>query len=149
MPGHKQGNRATTPFPTNYDPDLDTTNELDEDQATYYQSRIGILCWIVELARIGIATEESLLASHAALPRKGHLQTVFHIYAYLKKRHNSRLALDPSYPSIDMRTFHQADWTDIYGEIKEAIPDNAPEPRAKPIIMRAFMDSDHANDKVR
>ena len=149
MPGHKQGNRATTPFPTDYDPDFDTTNELDEDQATYYQSRIGILCWIVELARIDIATEESLLASHVALPRKGHFQTVFHIYAYLKKRHNSRLALDPSYPSIDMRTFHQADWTDIYGEIKEAIPDNTPEPRAKPIIMRAFMDSDHANQKVR
>ena len=56
------------------------------------------------------------------------LQTVFHIYAYLKKRQNSRLALDPSYPKIDMRTFHQADWTDFYGDVKEAIPDNAPEP---------------------
>ena len=48
-----------------------------------------------------------------------------------------------------MRTFHQADWTDIYGEVKEAIPDNAPEPRGKPIILRAFVDSGHANDKVR
>ena len=149
MPGHKQGNRATNPFPTDYDPDLDTTNELDEDQATYYQSQIGILHWIVELGRIDIATETSLLASHVAFLRKGHLQTVFHIYAYLKKRHNSRLALDPSYPRIDMRIFHQADWTDFYGEVKEVIPDNAPEPRGKPIILRAFMDSDHAYDIVR
>ena len=30
MPEHTQGNRATNPFPTDYDPDLDTTNELDE-----------------------------------------------------------------------------------------------------------------------
>ena len=45
---------------------------------------------------------------HILHSRKGHLQTVFHIYAYLKKRCTSRLALDPSYPRIDMRTFHQA-----------------------------------------
>ena len=81
----------TNPFPTDYDPDLDTTVELDEDQATYYQSQIGILHWIDELGRIDIATEVSPLASHVALPKKGHLLTVFHIYPYLKKRHNSRL----------------------------------------------------------
>ena len=103
---------------------------------------VGLLNW-------DIATEVSLLRSHDPLPRNGHLQTVFHTYAYLKKRHNSRLALDPSYPEIDIRVFHQADWTDFYGDVKEAIPDNAPEPRGKPIILRAFADSDHANDKVR
>ena len=101
------------------------------------------------MGRISIATEISLLASHVALPRKGHLQKVFHIYAHLKKRHNSQLALDPSYPEIDIRVFHQADWTDFYGDVKEALLDNKPEPRGKPIILRAFVDSDHANDKVR
>ena len=64
------------------------------------------------------------------------------------QRHNSRLALDPSYPEIDMRVFHQADWTDFYGDVKETIPDNAPEQRGKPIILRASVDSDHANEKV-
>ena len=34
MPEHKHSSRATNPFPTDYDPDLDTTNELYEDQAT-------------------------------------------------------------------------------------------------------------------
>ena len=88
MPEHKHSNRATYRFPTDYDHDLDTTVELDEDLATYCQSQIGILHWIVELGRIDIATEVSLLASHVALPRNGHLQTVFHIYAYWKKRQN-------------------------------------------------------------
>ena len=59
--------RDPNPFPTDIDPDLDTTNELDEDQATYYQSQIRILCWIIELGRIDIATEASLLASHDTL----------------------------------------------------------------------------------
>ena len=30
MSGHKHSSRATNPFPTDYDPDLDTTNELNE-----------------------------------------------------------------------------------------------------------------------
>ena len=29
--------RASNPFPADYDHDLDTTAELDEEQATYYQ----------------------------------------------------------------------------------------------------------------
>ena len=45
------------------------------------------------------------------------------------------MALDPSYPEIDMRVFHLADWTDFYGDVKEAIPDNTPEPRGKPVIL--------------
>ena len=73
MAEHKHSFRASNPFPTDYDPDLDTTAELDEKEATYYQSQIGILHWIGELGRIAIATEVSLLASHVALPRKGHL----------------------------------------------------------------------------
>ena len=81
MPAHKHSCRTSNPFPTDYDPDLDTTAELDEEQATYYQSQIGVLHWIVELGRIDITTEVSLLASHVVLPRKGCLQTVFHIYA--------------------------------------------------------------------
>ena len=48
-----------------------------------------------------------------------------------------------------MRVLHQADWTDFYRDVKEAIPDNAPEPRGKPIILRAVVESDHANQKVR
>ena len=83
MPEHRHGSRPSNPFPTGYDPDLDTTAELDEEQATYDQSQISILHYIVELGRIDNATEVSLQASHLALPRKRHLETVFHICAYL------------------------------------------------------------------
>ena len=47
MPEHKHSCRASNPFPTDYDPDLDTTAELDEEKATYYQSQVGILHGIV------------------------------------------------------------------------------------------------------
>ena len=47
-----------------------------------------------------------------------------------------------------MRSFHKADWTNVYGNVSEAIPNNAPEPRRKEIELSMFVDSDHANDKI-
>ena len=148
--GKPQNSTTTNQFPTGYDPNLDTIVELEEDQATYYQSQIGILHLIVELERIDIWQQMYNFWHHMLHSQeKGHLQTLFHIYAYLNKRHKSRLALDPLYPRIDMTTFLQAGWTDFYGGVKEALPDSTPEPRGKPIIVRDFVYSDHANDKVR
>ena len=54
IPEHKHGCRASNAFATDYDPELETTAELDEEQATYDQSQIGILHSIVELGRIDI-----------------------------------------------------------------------------------------------
>ncbi|KAI2496195.1 hypothetical protein MHU86_18334 [Fragilaria crotonensis] len=41
--------RTTGPFPLNYHPELDTTPELKADQASFYQTQIGVLRWCVEL----------------------------------------------------------------------------------------------------
>ena len=81
MPEHKHSCRASNFY-------LDTTAELDEEQTTYYQSQISTLHWIVELGRIDIATDTSLVASHIALPRRDTYRLYF-IYAYLNKRQNS------------------------------------------------------------
>jgi hypothetical protein len=89
-----------------------------------------------------------MLSSHLAMPREGHLDAVFHIFAYLKIRHNSRMVFDPTYPEIDMGRFKEMDWTSFYGDIKEALPDNAPEARGKDVDLRIFVDADHAGDRV-
>ena len=140
--------RAPTPFMSEYVPDMDMTKEVSAELAMYCQSQIGILRWMVEMGRINIAMEVSLLASHVALPREGHLEAVFHMYAYLKQKHNSRLALDHTYPQIHMGDIREVEWMDFYGEVREAIPDNAPGLRGKEVILRLFVDSDHANDKL-
>lgn len=147
--GTKLLKKAPAPFPRDYDPLLDVTDELDSEDANYYQSQIGVLRWMVELGRIDIITEVSLLASHLALPRKGHMEAVFHIYAYLKKHHAYVLALDPTYPEIDRSSFKlDADWSGMYEGTKEPIPENMPEPRGKELVLRLFKDSDHAGDKL-
>ena len=146
--GRKLPKKASAPLPRDYVPELDTTPELTPDEAAYFQSQIGILRWAVEIGRIDIITEVSMLASHLALPRQGHLDAVYHIFAYLDNKHNTRLVMDPTYPMIDMTKFKECDWREFYGDVKEAIPPNAPLPRGKEVDLRLFVDSDHAGDKL-
>jgi hypothetical protein len=57
------------------------------------------------MGRLDIATEVSMLAAHMAAPREGHLAAVFHVFAYLKNKHNARLIYDPGYPRIETSEF--------------------------------------------
>ena len=93
--------KAETPLTTSYRPELDVSPELTPRDSTYYQSLIGILRWIVELGRIDICLEVSMMSSHLAMPRKGHLDQVLHIFAYLRKYHNTELVNDPSDPVVE------------------------------------------------
>ncbi len=52
---------AFNPFPTAYLPELDTSPELPPEHALYYQSLLEIYRWMIELAKIDICTEVSLL----------------------------------------------------------------------------------------
>ena len=61
---------APNPFTMGYDPELDVSTPLEPDLASYYQSLIGIMRWMIELGRIDIATEISLLSSHNTYPRE-------------------------------------------------------------------------------
>ena len=68
----------------------------------FYNSKIGVMWWIVELGKIDVITELSLLSYTLDLLCEGHLEAVFCTFAYLKILHNTRLVLDPSYAAIDM-----------------------------------------------
>jgi hypothetical protein len=83
------------------------------------------------------------------MPRDGHLAEAFHIFAYLEPRHASRLVFDPTYPYIDDARFNmECDWKPFYGDVQEQVPDNAPPPRGKPVVIRVYVDSDHAGDRL-
>jgi len=127
------------------------TPELSPKDAAYYQSLIGILRWIVELGRVDICLEVSMMSSHLALPREGHLEQLFHIFAYLKKHHNAEMVFDPSDQVIDADKFQVRDWTTSeFGHVQgeERLPPNMPEPRGLGFVMRAKADADHAADTM-
>jgi len=148
---HKAGlpTKANTPFSSSsYHPAHDISPELDDTDTKYFQELIGILRWAIELGRVDILLEVSLLSSHLALPRRGHLLQVYHIFGYLKKNLKRKLYFDPSMPDINEGSFKAYDWTDFYRDAKEELPHNMPESRGNPISMFCFVDASHAADKV-
>jgi hypothetical protein len=139
--------KASGQFTGGHKPELDESPELDPIRANFYQSQIGILLWCMELGRIGIITEVSMLSTYLFSPREGHLEAVFHVCAYMGLHHNARVVFDPTYPSIVMGTFIKTDWKSMYGEVKEMIPSDAPVSRGKEVDMRLFVDSNHAGEQ--
>jgi len=58
------------------------------------------------------------------------------------------MVFDETRPPIDERRFTQHDWETMYHDAKEAIPLNALSPRGNAVQMNAYVDADHAGDRV-
>ena len=108
--GLKLPHKAPNPLSTEYRPETDVTPELGEADASYYHTLIGVLRWIVELGRIDIDVEVSMMSSHLALPREGHLKELYHIFDYLKAWSNAKMVFDPRPIEPDKTLFERQDW---------------------------------------
>ncbi|KAI2493075.1 Reverse transcriptase (RNA-dependent DNA polymerase) [Fragilaria crotonensis] len=136
---------AKTPLASGYRPELDMSAELGSRQLNYYQGLIGILRWICELGRLDILMPVvSIMLRYLVSAREGHLEQVFHIFAYLKGHRRSTMVFDDTVPVYESKRFVKCDWTEFYPEASEAIPTNMPEPRGKEVMMLCFVDADHA-----
>ena len=111
---------ADNPFPIGYGPETDVSAPLLPNQASYYQSLIGIMQWMVEIGQIDIATEVPLLSSYLASLQEGHMDAALHIVSYLGNHHNSRLIFDPTYPTMDYASFPNYKWKEFYPGAEES-----------------------------
>ena len=100
------------------------------------------------LGRIDIYTEVSLLSQHLALPRVGHLEAVYHVFAYLQKYPKSSIIFDPTDPVPATPTAAKPDWSSFYSELEEELPPRMPEPLGNPVTIHVFVDANHAGNVV-
>ena len=114
--------QAKTPFPISHKPELDVTEELDDAMISRFRQLIGILRWAVELGRVDVCLEVSVLSQYLASPRQGHLETAYHLFACLKAHPQVKLVFDPTEPFVDESRFQKVDWTEAYGDVVEELP---------------------------
>jgi hypothetical protein len=136
--------KVQTPLSNGYRPELNFSIELDSQRTNYYQGLIGVLRWIVELGRMDIIVPVTMLSRYLVSPREGHLQQVYHIFAYLKQFNRAMLVFDDSKPLHDPSEFHICNWTSHYPDSSKQIPPNAPEAIGNSIVMTCYVDADHA-----
>ena len=151
--GRKLPVRAMTLMSSGYYSEVDSSPELDANDTTLFQELIGILRWAVEIGRVNILTELSMLSSHQACPREGHLEEIYHIFMLLKRHPKLTLYSDPQAPFIDPSWFEGDDaqtFFDQYRDAEEQLPDDhlCPEPHGVSVSTTAYANSSHAANKI-
>ena len=130
-------------------PELDQSPELDADGIKKYQSLIGSLQWAVSLGRMDITTAVMSMSSFRSAPRVGHLERVKRICGYLSKMKHATIRMrvhEPDYSDIPETSY---DWCNtVYGAVHEAIPEDAPEPLGKFVILTTFVDANLYHDML-
>jgi hypothetical protein len=141
--------RGQTPLPTNYKPELDQSQELSSTFISRYLQLNGILRWAVELGRIDIAVETAIMSQYSASPREGHIEAVYHIFAYLAVHPYGKIVFDPTSPMLDEECFqHDVDWKQFYGDIIEEEPNDMPNPLGLPVNVSCFVNANHAGNII-
>ena len=141
---------AVTPMVTSYEPELDGSPELNEDDHRYYQELIGILRWATELGRVDILHEVSLLSQYQACPREGHMEQVLRIFAYLKVVDKLKLYMDHQFPDFSRKLMKSSreEFQMMYRGAKEELPARMPLPRGRIVEITAYVDASYATNKV-
>jgi Reverse transcriptase (RNA-dependent DNA polymerase) len=146
--GKRLPTKVTTPLAGSYRPELDQTTELNAERQNYFQGLIGVLRWICELGRLDILMPVSMLSRYLVAARSGHMDQLFHIFAYLKRYDASTMVFDDTEPVFDARRFKECDWSEYYPGAKEALPPDMPIARGRSVVMSCFVDADHAGCRV-
>ena len=102
--------------------------------------------WAVEIGRLEILFETSLLLSYLAMPRVGHLEKTLYIFGYFKAHPQRKLVFDPAHPAINENRFQKCGWEEFYKDAKEAIPGNMPVERANFMSTHCFVHANHSGE---
>ena len=78
--GIRLPSKCITPLSSVYRLELDATLELKADELKCYQELIGAKRWAIEIGRVGILLEISMMSEHLPLPREGYLEQVTRTY---------------------------------------------------------------------
>lgn len=134
------------PLPAGYKPELGVTGELKAEGIQFYQEIIGQLQCAVEISRVDILLETSILLTHLAMPREWHLEVALHVVGYLKSHKKMCLLFNSSYPRMSEKWFKKYNWFNFYRDTKEAILPNMPEVCGRYVIITCFVDANHARN---
>ena len=147
--GCQPSTKVTSPLEKGDHPEIDTSPELDAKGIQQYQSIIGSLQWAISLGRFDIATAVATLSSFRSAPREGHLKRARRIVGYLAKMKEAKIRFRADKPDYSDLVEPDVSWAHtVYGDVKEIIPDDIPEPLGNDIILTTYFDANLYHDMV-
>jgi hypothetical protein len=141
--------KASFPLEQNDHPEMDDSPFLGQDETQQFQSLIGAMQWALWIRRLDIATAVMSLSSFRAMPRRGHLKRAKRIYGYLRKMKEARIRVLTNEPDYSDYQDPEYDWSSsVYGDVKEIIPTDIPEPKGKYVTLSHYFDANLYHDMV-
>jgi hypothetical protein len=122
--------------------ETDDSEFLDEHGTQQYQSIIGSLQWSISLRRLDICTAVMTLSSFRSLPRRGHLDRAKRVCCYLAKMKHAVIRFRTEEPDYSDLPTQEYDWEwSVYGDVTEAMPEDAPEPLGRFVTLTHYVDA--------
>ena len=75
--------KRKTPLEPNDHPELDTSDEVPEEQIKEVQSMVGQFQWLVSLGRFDIFSAVTTLSRYRTKPMQGHVERCKGLFGYL------------------------------------------------------------------
>ena len=139
------------PMADKYQPELDSSPSLNDEEHSIYQKLIGTGLWVNSIGRMDIAYAIASLSRFSAAPKKGHLEALIEVFGYLKKFPDKRIEVNSTYEQVGVLVqpeCGQESFIEQYPDAREEIPANLPKPLGKPLKASIWFDANHAHDKV-
>ena len=131
-----------TPLEKNDHPELDTSDILQGQEINHYLTMVGQLQWVITLGRFDIQALVITMSRFRAQPRKGHLERLKRIYAYVIRTKDYAIRFRTTEPDYSYLPDQNFDWAHtIYGHVQEIIPDDIPDPLGKTVTTTTTVDA--------
>jgi len=112
-------------------------------------SLIGCMQWAVSLCRYDIGCAIMTMGRFRNAPREGHLERIKHMCGYLKKYKTGGIRFRTDMPEYGHLEEPTVDWANsVYGDVKEDIPDDMPEPKGKTVRLTCYVDANLMHDFI-
>jgi hypothetical protein len=147
MFGSQPSTKHHSPLVKNDHPELDTSKLLDKNRIAQCNALIGILQWTITLGRFDMGTSVMTMLGFWIAPREGHMKHLRRICGYLAHFSDGFMWIRMEKPDYSGLPDYDQDWLkSVYGNVKETLPKNCPEPRGKNICTTTCKDANLYHD---
>ena len=131
-----------TPLDKNDHPEMDTSEVLEGEMVSKYLTMVGQLQWLITMGRFDIYPHVVSLSRFRAAPRQGHIERLKRVHGYVIKTKDYDIRFRTEEPNYSYLPEQNYDGTNsVYGDVKETIPDDIPEPLGKSVTTTATVDA--------
>ena len=121
---------------------------LDKVSMQLYWKLLGMLQWAAILGRIDVMCATITMGGFRAQPRQGHQDKLKRFFEFLRHQKKGADIFKTEMINYSKLPGDDYNWKYVYGNVREEILYNMPNPKGKEVKITMFVDANLYHDKV-